>query len=113
MSAHRLDPVFRPRSIAIVGASQRAGAVGNTLIKHLQHGGYRGSLYPVNARYQEIEGYRCYPSLSALPEVPEHVAIAVPNAAIEETPGRGDRGRRARRHHRLQPLPGRRPRRRR
>lgn len=85
MSAHRLDPVFRPRSIAIVGASQRAGAVGNTLIKHLQHGGYQGSLYPVNARYQEIEGYRCYPSLAALPEVPEHVAMVVPNAAIEQT----------------------------
>ena len=81
---HRLDPVLRPQSLAIIGASQRRGSVGNTLIRQIRHGGYGGRLYPVNPRYEEIEGVKCYPSLSALPEVPQHVSFAVPNAAVEE-----------------------------
>ena len=85
MPAHRLDPVLRPRSIAIVGASQRVGAVGHTLIRQMQHGGFNGRLYPVNPRYEAIEGLACYPSLAALPEPPEHVALVVPNAAIEQS----------------------------
>ena len=85
MRPHRLDPLLRPQSVAILGASTRAGSVGNTLIRQIRHGGFGGRLYPVNPRYQEIEGYQCYPSLAALPEVPEHVAFAVPNAAIEES----------------------------
>jgi len=85
MSAHRLDPLLRPTSVAILGASTRVGSVGNTLIRQIQHGGYAGKLYPVNPRYQAIEGLACYPSLAALPEPPQHVAFAVPNAAIEES----------------------------
>jgi acyl-CoA synthetase (NDP forming) len=81
---HRLDPVLRPQSLAIIGASQRVGSVGNTLVRQIRHGGYTGRLYPVNPRYEEIEGLTCYPSLSALPEVPQHVSFAVPNAAVEE-----------------------------
>lgn len=85
MCAHRLDPLLRPQSIAILGASTRPGSVGNTLIQQIKHGGYAGRLYPVNPRYEAIEGIKCYPALAELPEVPEHVAFAVPNAAIEES----------------------------
>ena len=81
---HRLDPVLRPQSLAIIGASQRPHSVGNTLIRQIRHGGYNGRLYPVNPRYEEIEGLKCYGALSDLPEVPQHVAFAVPNAAVEE-----------------------------
>lgn len=84
MRPHRLDPLLRPQSVAIIGASTRPGSVGHTLIRQIRHGGFQGRLYPVNPRYQEIEGYRCFPSLAALPEVPQHVAFAVPNAAVEE-----------------------------
>jgi acyl-CoA synthetase (NDP forming) len=86
---HRLDPVLRPRSVAILGASPREGAVGNMFLRQLRIGGFEaqhgGRLYLVNPRYPEIDGETCYPSLAALPELPEHVAFAVPNGAIEET----------------------------
>jgi len=85
MRPHRLDPLLRPRSVAILGASTRPRSVGNTLVKQIKHGGYSGRLYPVNPRYDAIEGFQCYASLAELPEVPEHVAFAVPNAAIEES----------------------------
>ena len=89
VSTHRLDPVLRPRSVAIIGASPREGTVGNMFLRQLRIGGYEtqhgGRLYLVNPRYPEIDGVACYKSLAALPEVPEHVAFAVPNAAIEET----------------------------
>jgi acyl-CoA synthetase (NDP forming) len=88
MSPHRLDPVLRPRSVAIVGASPRDGAVGNMFLRQLRIGLYEsrfgGQLYLVNPRYPEIDGQVCHPALTALPETPQHVAFAVPNAAIEE-----------------------------
>ncbi len=89
MCAHRLDPLLRPASIALVGASTRPASVGKTILSQLTtadfQGRHGGRLYLVNPRYEEIEGQRVYPSLAALPEVPEHVFFGVPNAAIEET----------------------------
>ena len=83
--AHRLDPLLRSASLAIVGASTRSNSVGHEAVRQLLHGGYQGRFYPVNPRYDAIDGVACYPSLDALPEVPEHVVLAVPNAAVEET----------------------------
>ena len=82
---HRLDPLLRSQSLAIVGASTRPGSVGHEAVRQLLHGGYEGRFYPVNPRYETVEGVACYPSLEALPEAPEHVVIAVPNPAVEET----------------------------
>ncbi|MBM3521962.1 MAG: acetate--CoA ligase family protein [Alphaproteobacteria bacterium] len=83
-----LDPVLRPRSVALVGASPREGTVGNTFVSQLTLGGFEARngrrLYLVNPRYTEITGIRCYPSLAALPEPPEHVTFAVPDTAVED-----------------------------
>ncbi len=83
MTAHRLDPLLRPASVAVLGASQREGRVGNTFVRQCLTAGYSGNLYPVNPRYETVEGLPCYPSLDALPEAVEHVIFAIPNAAIE------------------------------
>ncbi len=83
MTAHRLDPLLRPASLAVLGASQREGRVGNTFVRQCLTAGFKGRLYPVNPRYETIEGLPCYPSLEALPEAVEHVIFAIPNAAIE------------------------------
>ncbi|GAB5470379.1 MAG: acetate--CoA ligase family protein [Rhodospirillales bacterium] len=83
MTAHRLDPLLRPASVAVLGASQREGSVGNTFLKQSLAAGFKGRLYPVNPRYDTVEGLPCYPSLEALPEPVEHVIFAIPNAAIE------------------------------
>ncbi len=80
---HYLDPLVRPDSIAVVGASRRAGAVGNTVLKNLLKGEFPGALYAVNPRYDEIEGVPCYPSLSALPQPVRHVIFAVSDERLE------------------------------
>ncbi|MEX0922834.1 MAG: acetate--CoA ligase family protein [Rhodovibrionaceae bacterium] len=85
MLPHRLDPLLRSTSLAVVGASTRPNSVGNEVIRQLVHGGYAGSLYPINPRYDAVEGVACYGALSDLPEAAEHVVLAVPNSAVEET----------------------------
>lgn len=81
--SHRLDPLLRPKSIAIVGASQRAGTIGQLSLHNLLLGKYPGNIYPVNPGYEELQGIRCYPSLEALPEVPDLVIFGVGDQRIE------------------------------
>jgi acetate---CoA ligase (ADP-forming) len=75
-----LDRFFNPRAIAIVGASQDLDTISGQPLKHLLAHGYRGALYPINPRYQEVAGVRCYASLAELPETPE-LALILVNAA--------------------------------
>lgn len=74
---HRLDPLLRPKSVAIVGASATTGTMGHWALKNLLKGGYQGRIYPVNPRYEELQGVRCFASLAALPEVPDMLMFAV------------------------------------
>jgi acetate---CoA ligase (ADP-forming) len=71
---------MNPRSIAVVGASERADAIGTRVIRNLRFMGYRGRIHPVNPRYAEIAGLACFPSLKALPERPDAAFLAVPAA---------------------------------
>ena len=76
-----LQRVMRPDSIAVIGASERPEAIGTRVIRNLRLMGYPGRIYPVNPRYQELGGLLCYPSLAALPEVPDAAFLAVPATA--------------------------------
>jgi len=80
---HRLDPLLRPRSVAVVGASGRTDSMGEWALKNLERGGYRGAIYPVNPNYEEVQGNRCFPALRELPEVPDLVIFAVGDQRIE------------------------------
>jgi acetyltransferase len=71
------ENLFSPTAIAVIGASQNLASVSGQPIAHLKATGYTGRIYPVNPRYQEVAGYRCYPDLASLPEVPHVVVIAV------------------------------------
>lgn len=74
---HRLRPLLDPRSIAIVGASDNPGRVGGMpFALCLQHG-FKGALYPVNPKYDEISGVKCYPDIESIPEAVDLVALAV------------------------------------
>jgi acyl-CoA synthetase (NDP forming) len=75
-----LERFFNPRAIAIVGASQDLATISGQPLKHLQSHGYTGKLYPVNPRYPEVTGIRCYPSVADLPEAPD-LALILVNAA--------------------------------
>ncbi len=76
-----LDRVLNPSSIAIVGASARPGSFGERLQTNLR--GYAGSVFLVNAKYDRLGDLTCYPSLAALPRVPDCVAVTVPREAAE------------------------------
>jgi acyl-CoA synthetase (NDP forming) len=73
-----LDRLLKPKSIAIVGASERPEAIGTRLIRNLRLMNYPGTIYPVNPRYKELAGLTCYPSLTALPETVDAAFLAVP-----------------------------------
>jgi acyl-CoA synthetase (NDP forming) len=92
---HRLDPLLRPASIAVLGASERADTVGRTSVENLRRSGFAGPMYAVNPRYSSVCGVPCFPSLAALPAPVEHVVFAVSDerveAALDETIAHGAR----------------------
>ncbi|AWV20485.1 6-carboxyhexanoate--CoA ligase (plasmid) [Roseomonas mucosa] len=80
-----LTPLFDPRSVALVGASERAASVGGrTLSNILDHSDYRGALHLVNATRPEIRGLPCHRRVADLPEVPDLAVVAVPAAGVME-----------------------------
>jgi len=78
-----LSPLMRPRSIAIVGASQRMGRA-TRVVKNLKSYGYRGRIFPINPKYDEVLGLPCYPDLASTPEPADAVVVAIP---AEQVPG--------------------------
>jgi len=78
-----LDRLLRPRSIAILGASERP-SVGRTLVEALDGIGFRGEVYPVNPRYEVLLGRRCYPSVAELPRDVDVLAFCVNHARVLE-----------------------------
>src|SRR2546423_10989196 len=71
-----IGSLLTPSSIAIVGASP-SSYVGRVLCENLRSLGYEGTVYPVNPRYEEILGWRCYDSLDELEERPDLIVTAV------------------------------------
>jgi acyl-CoA synthetase (NDP forming) len=80
---HALDALLNPGSIAVLGATRRPGAVGNTIVRNLLKGGFAGRLFAVNPRYADVEGVRCFATLAELPEPVEQVIFAVGDDRIE------------------------------
>lgn len=83
LADHRLAKLLMPDSVALVGASPKAGSVGNGMLHGLRGGGFKGRIYPINPNYKEIEGIACHPSLAALPERVDHALLGVANARLE------------------------------
>lgn len=79
---HELTRLLHPASVAVVGASTRAGSFGERVLANQQN--YHGRVYAVNARYDKIGDLRCYPSVGALPEVPDCAVITTSRDAVEE-----------------------------
>lgn len=77
-----LAKIFRPRSVAIVGASPEPASARNRLLRVLMKHGYRGRIYPVNPTHTEIEGLKTYPTLNDLPEVPDLALIITPAKTV-------------------------------
>ncbi len=87
-----IETMLHPRSIAIIGATSRL-QYGGRFLNNLIETGYTGRIFPINPKYEELMGVRCYPSIMSLPEVPDLAAIIVPFEKIADVLAEcGDRG---------------------
>jgi acetyltransferase len=94
--AHSLDPLFRPESVAVVGASASPGSVGSILMRNLMANPFGGAVYPVNPRRRAVHGVHCYPRVADLPEPIDLAIIATPAdtvpGIVEECTSAGIKG---------------------
>jgi acyl-CoA synthetase (NDP forming) len=81
---HRLDPLLRPATVAVVGASSREHSMGAWALRNLARGGFAGELYPVNPAYEELAGKTCFAKLADLPRTPDLVIFALGDQRIEQ-----------------------------
>ncbi len=79
---HRLEPLLNPASIAVVGASNNAARIGGMPLAHLTKFGYQGRIYPINPKYEEVFGLRCYADIESIPEAPDLVVLAIAAADV-------------------------------
>lgn len=82
MGPHYLSPFFTPKSVAIVGASERPESVGYRLMLNMQEAGFSGGLYPINNKREQILGLKAYPDLESVPESLELVVISTPAPTV-------------------------------
>lgn len=82
MTVRNLEHLFRPASVALVGASEAPGSLGRLLLENLTTAGFAGPIYPVNPRHRELLGRPCWPDVDSLPGVPALAVIVTPAAAV-------------------------------
>lgn len=91
-----LDPLFKPRSVALIGASVKELSIGNVIIKNLIHYKFRGPVYPINPKVDEIRGLRAYPTILDVPGAVNLAHIVIPPSLVpEEVENCGKKGVRA------------------
>ena len=79
-----LDPLFKPRAIAIVGASTKELSIGNVIIRNLQKYGYTGQIYPINPTAPEVCGIKAYRSLAEVPGEIDLAHIIIPSTLVPQ-----------------------------
>lgn len=77
-----LLPLLQAGSVAVLGASRESGSLGTVLLRNILQGGYKGNVYAINPKADEIEGVVAYDSVADLPEAPDLVILAVPAAKV-------------------------------
>ncbi|MEX2648427.1 MAG: bifunctional acetate--CoA ligase family protein/GNAT family N-acetyltransferase [Alphaproteobacteria bacterium] len=96
MTVRNLEFLFKPTSVAVIGASRQPGSVGNVVVRNLLAAGFGGPIMPVNPKHESVAGILAYPSVGVLPRVPDLAVICTPAATV---PGLiaevGDRGTKA------------------
>ena len=80
---HPLERMFRPRSVAIIGASGDPDKLGGRTLLHLKELGYGGRIYPINRSAPEVQGLPAWTSVAELPEVPDSALILLPAPMVE------------------------------
>ena len=80
----KLDPILRPRSIAVVGASRAENTIGHQVVSNLVLRGYTGAVYPINPNAAAIHSIPAYESIGAVPTPPDLAVIVVPKEHVAE-----------------------------
>lgn len=82
MTIRNLKSIFQPASIAVIGASDRAGSLGRVVLRNLKTSGFEGPIWPVNATRNVVDGGQAWPDAAALPGVPELAVICTPAQTV-------------------------------
>jgi len=82
VTIRNLEFAVRPRSLAVFGASARKGSVGRIVMENIVAGGFEGDIWPVNPKYDEVAGLRCYHAATELPAAPDLGVIVTPPATV-------------------------------
>lgn len=78
----RFQPLFHPRSVAFIGASNKPGKWGSIVLANLINNGFPGAIYPINPGEAKVQGLKAYPQIGDVPEIPDLVVIVVPPSVI-------------------------------
>ena len=96
MSIRNLEALLRPRSVAVVGASEQPGAVGGVVLRNLLAGGFAGPILPVHPKHAAVAGVLAYPDVASLPQSVDLAVLCTPAATVPDLVTRlGDAGTRA------------------
>ncbi len=80
-----LAPIFKPKSVAVIGASTAPGKLGHDILANLKNGGFPGALYPINPKAAEILGLPVYKSIADTPAAPEMAVVVIPARLVAAT----------------------------
>jgi acetyltransferase len=82
LSIRNLEHLFRPASVAVIGASDRERSIGSLVMRNLREGGFAGPIWPVNPQHPTVAGLQAWPDVATLPDVPELAVICTPARSV-------------------------------
>ena len=89
MSATHLDRMLHPKSVAVIGASERKGSVGTAVMENLCLSGFSGEIFPVNPHRRSVQGKAAFPSLGKIGRPVDLMVIATPIATVSDIVAQG------------------------
>ncbi|WP_373499658.1 GNAT family N-acetyltransferase [Desulfococcus sp.] len=96
MTIRNLEKLFRPASIALIGASETPGTLGSVVTRNVLGAGFEGNIFPVNPKYGMVAGVVAYPDIPSIPAVPDLAVIVTPPETVPKIIGQlGEKGTRA------------------
>jgi acetyltransferase len=84
MTVRHLEAMFQPTSVALIGASDREGSLGSVVLHNLKLGGFKGPVWPVNAKHAQVDGEPAWPDVNSLPSAPDLAIICTPADSVPE-----------------------------
>ena len=84
MGLYNLDKIFKPESVAVIGASEKKESLGRAIMENLVEGGFEGDIIPVNPKHDRVLDRTCYPSLSEADNTPDLAVIATPIQSVPD-----------------------------